>query len=77
MKKGGIYMPYGMGPSGWGYHPYGFGRGWCRSAWGYGPPPPLWGPPTKEQEIQMLEGNANFLREELSQIEKTLEELKK
>ena len=70
-------MPYGMGPAGWGYPPYGFGRGWCRNAWGYGPPPPPWGPPTKEQEIQMLEGNANFLREELGQIEKRLEELKK
>jgi len=69
-------MPYGMGPAGWGHPPYGFGRGWCRNAWGYGPPPP-WGPPTKEQEIQMLEGHANFLREELNQIEKRLDELKK
>ena len=22
-------MPYGMGPAGWGYHPYGYGRGRC------------------------------------------------
>jgi hypothetical protein len=38
---------------------------------------PPWGPPTKEEEIRVLEEQANFLREGLSQIEKRLEELKK
>ncbi len=69
-------MPYGMGPLGWRHYPYGFGGGWW-NPWGYGPPVPPWGPPTKEEEIRFLEEEANFLREELSRIEKRLEELKK
>jgi len=69
-------MFYGMGPWGWGY-PYGYGRAGWWNPWGYGGPVPPWGPPTKEQEIQFLEEDANFLREELSQTEKRLEELKK
>jgi len=70
-------MPYGMGRAGWRYHPYGYGRGWCWNPWGYGAPVPPWGPPAKEDETKFLEGEANFLREELSQIEKRLEELRK
>ncbi len=70
-------MPYGMGPAGWRAHPYGYGRGWCWHPWGYGAPVPPWGPPTKEQEIRFLEEEANLLREELSQIEKRLEELRR
>lgn len=69
-------MPYGMGPIGWRYHPYGFGRGWCWNPWWYAAPPP-WSPPTKEDEIRFLEEQANFLRGELTEIEKRLEELKK
>jgi hypothetical protein len=76
LRKGGIIMPYGMGPWGWGY-PYGYGRGWSWNPWWYGRPVPPWGPLTKEQEIRFLEEDANFLREDLSQIEKRLEELKK
>jgi hypothetical protein len=75
--KGGIIMPYGMGPAGWGYHPYGFGRGRCWHPWWFGGPVPPWGPPTKEEEIRFLEEGGNYFREELSQIEKRLEELKK
>jgi hypothetical protein len=77
MEKGGVIMLYGMGPAGWRYHPYGYGRGWCWHPGWYGAPVPPWGPPTKEEEIRFLEEDANFLREELSQIEKRLEELKK
>jgi hypothetical protein len=67
-------MPYGMGPAGWGYRPY--GRGGCWHPWGYGPFASPWGPPTKEEEIRFLEEEAKYLREELSQIEKGLDELK-
>jgi hypothetical protein len=70
-------MPYGMGPAGWRYNPYGYGRGWCLNSGWHGAPVPAWGPPTKEDEIRFFEENANFLREELSQIEKRLEELRK
>ena len=38
---------------------------------------PPWAPPTKEEEIRLFEEEANSLREDLSQIEKRLEELKK
>lgn len=69
-------MPYGMGAE-WRYHPHGYGRGRCWNPAWYGAPVPPWGPPTKEDEIRFLEGEANLLREELSQIEKRLEELKK
>ena len=70
-------MFYGMGPWGWGYHPFGYGRGWPWNPWWYGGPMAPWGPPTKEEEIKFLEEEANHLREDLSQIEKRLEELKK
>jgi hypothetical protein len=70
-------MIYGMGPWGWGYNPYDYGRGWFWNPWWYGKPMPRWGPPTKEEEIRFLEEEANFLRDELSQIEKRLEELKR
>jgi hypothetical protein len=70
-------MPYGMGPAGWGYHPFGYGRGCCWNPWWSAGPVPPWGPPTKEEEIRFLEEQANFLREELSQIAKRLEEVKK
>ena len=70
-------MPYGMGPAGWGYHPYGYGRGWCWNPRWYGGPMPPWSSPTKEEEIQFLEEEAKFFREELNQLEKRLEELKK
>ncbi|GEM_PF-427945 len=76
-KKRELIMPYGMGPAGWKYHLHGYGRGWCWKPWGYGAPVPPWGPPTQEEEIRCLEEEANFLREQLSQIEKRLEELKK
>jgi len=75
--KGGMIMPYGMGPAGWRYHPYGYGRGRCWNPGWYGAPVPPWGPPTKEDEIRFLEEDARFLQEELNQIEKKLEELKK
>jgi hypothetical protein len=76
-SKGEIIMPYGMGPAGWRHHPYGYGRRWCWYPEWYGAPVAPWGPPTKDQEIQFLEEEGNFLREELGQIEKRLEELKK
>ncbi len=70
-------MPYGMGPLGWGYHPYRFCKGWWWHQGFYGASVPPWRPLTKEEEIRFLEEEANFLREELSQIEKRIEELKK
>jgi len=70
-------MPYGMGPMGWKYHPYGFVRGRCWNPGWYRAHISPWGPPTKEEEIKFLEEEANFLREQLNQIEKRLEELKK
>jgi hypothetical protein len=72
-----MIMPYGMGPAGWGYHPYGFGRGRCWHPGWFGGPVPPWGLPTKEEEIRFLEEGANYFREELSQLEKRLDELKK
>ena len=69
-------MPYGMGSAGWGYHPCGYGRGRCWNPGWYGAPAPSWWLPTKEEEIRFLEEQASFLREDLSQIEKRLEELK-
>ena len=66
-----------MGPApGWGNRPYGYGRGWCWHPGWYGAPVPPWGPPTKEEEIRFLEGEAKFLQEELNQIEKKFQELK-
>ncbi|MHC1579522.1 MAG: DUF5320 domain-containing protein [Candidatus Alkanophagales archaeon] len=43
------------------------------------PPQPLWSPPpmSREQEIAMLEAQAKWLEETLSQIKKRLEELQK
>jgi hypothetical protein len=70
-------MPYGMGPAGWRYHPSGYGRGRCWNPGWYGSPVPPSGPPTKEEEIRFLEEETNFLRGNLSQIEKRLDELKK
>lgn len=70
-------MPYGMGPMGWKYHPYGYARGRCWNSGWCGAPVSPWGPPTKEEEIKFLEEEANFLREQLTQIEKRIEELKK
>jgi hypothetical protein len=70
-------MPYGMGPAGWENRPYGYGRGWCRHSVWRGASVPPWGPPTKEEEIRFLEEETNLLREQLSQIAKRLEELKK
>jgi len=70
-------MRYGMGPAGWKYHPHAYGRGRCRQPGWYGSPVPPWGPPTKEEEVRFLEENANCLREELGQVEKRLEELRK
>jgi len=70
-------MPFGMGPAGWGNRSYGYGRGRCwHPAW-YEASVPPWGAPTKEEEIRFLGGEARFLQEELNQIEKKLEELKK
>ena len=70
-------MPYGMGPAGWRNPLYGYGRGRCWQPGWCGAPVPPWGPPKKEAEIRFLEKDANFLRGELSQIEKRLEELKR
>ena len=69
-------MPFGMGPAGWGNHPFGYGRGWCWHPGWYGTPVPPWEPPTNEEEIRFLEGEEKFLQEELNQIEKKLQELK-
>jgi hypothetical protein len=66
MKKRRIYMPYEWdlldGDT--------VLKGWCRNM-GYGHNAAM-GPPTKGKEIQMLEGNANFLREELVRSKKEL-----
>lgn len=70
-------MPYGMGPAGLKFYPHGYGRGWCWRPALYGASPYPWGPPTKEEEIRYLEEEAQFLRAELSRVEKRLEELKK
>jgi hypothetical protein len=70
-------MPYGMGPAGWGDRFYGYGRGRCWNPGWYGAPIPPWRTPTSEEEIRFLEEEGNFFREELSRIEKRLEELRK
>jgi hypothetical protein len=54
-------MLYGMGPWGWRYNPYGYGRDWSWNPWGYAGPMAPWGPPTKEEEVRFLEEEAKYL----------------
>jgi hypothetical protein len=82
-------MPFGMGPYGWFVTPYAYLYWRCRWLpwlprwWWTG----IYGPITwtpygvpvlpKEQEIAMLEDHAKFLEEQLVEIRKRIEELKK
>lgn len=70
-------MPYGMGPAGWFAWPY--MAYWMRHwhPW-YGMPYSYPFPPfTKEDEERFLQDQAKILEDELAQIKKRIEELKK
>ncbi|MGB8953209.1 MAG: DUF5320 domain-containing protein [Candidatus Aminicenantales bacterium] len=70
-------MPFGMGHAGWFYGPY--SAPWMRlwSPWfmaPYGMPLP---PFTQAEEVAFLEEQAKILEDQLGQIQKRLDELKK
>jgi len=70
-------MPFGMGPAGWHAWPY---MAYWMSGWypWYGGP--YWSPfqpLAKEKEEAFLQDQAKILEDQLSQITKRLEELKK
>ena len=70
-------MSFGMGPAGWHAWPHMYY--WMRSCYPwYGMPywPPFQ-PFTKEEEEAFLKDQAKVLQEQLAQIQKRLEELKK
>jgi hypothetical protein len=70
-------MPFGMGPAGWLAWPH--MAYWMRYAYPWYPMP-YWSPfpaLTKEEEESLLQDQAKMLEEELAQINKRLEELKK
>jgi hypothetical protein len=79
MRKGVVFMPYGMGPWGWFWGvPYRHFPVW-NPLW-YGGMPPYgypWGPMSKEDEIRMLEDQAKVLQDQLEEVNSRLEELKK
>jgi len=71
-------MPFGMGPAGWYMWPYMA----YLTRYGYPYPPVIpYGQPfpflPKEEEESFLKDQANILEEQLAQINKRLEELKK
>ncbi len=70
-------MPFGMGRGGWFAWPYmaEWMRGW--HPWFAGPCWPPFPPLSREEEEALLEGQAKMLEEQLAQIQKRLEELKK
>lgn len=70
-------MPFRMGPAGWYAWPYmaHWMSGWYpQPGFPYGEP--FW-PWTKEDEIAFLESQAEIFEDQLAQIKKRLEELKK
>jgi hypothetical protein len=70
-------MPFRMGPTGWYAWPYMAHRMTYLDPYGYFP---YYSSPwffTKEEERTYLEGQANILEDQLAQVKKRLEELKK
>lgn len=67
-------MPFGMGPAGWYFWPH-FSY-WLSQAYPY-PYPPYPGFMSEEQEIEMLEAQAEYFEDQLNRIRKRLDELKK
>jgi hypothetical protein len=70
---------WGGGRRGWRHRYYATSLpGWARSgyapAWGYGP---YWQPMTEEQEIELLNEQAEALKRELDAIARCLKELEK
>lgn len=63
----------------------GWGGAWRGGApyapsWGpppapYAPPAPVWGAPSPEDEVEMLRGQADWLKEQLDSVSKRLQEL--
>lgn len=71
---------FGMGGGG------GWGRGWRHRYWYYATGVPGWArwgvapdasAPTREQETEMLKGQADWLKQQLDQVSQRLEELEK
>jgi hypothetical protein len=78
-------MPFGMGRQGWAYvNPW--HHHWCHHWYGglapyewpaAGPHRAFWRTVSKDEEIAMLEDEARALEQEIGQVRKRLEEIKK
>jgi len=64
----------------------GWGRGWGAGAGGYAPAPyaspaygapPFWSAPSREQEMEMLRGQADSLKGEMEAVNQRIQELEK
>jgi hypothetical protein len=81
----GFYGVQGRGMRGGrrsGFGPGAGGRGWRHQYYATGLPrwarwgiPPTWNPPSREQEVDMLKEEADWLREQLEAITARMEEL--
>jgi hypothetical protein len=78
--RGGRWGGYGRGGGGWGWRHQFYATGlpgWER----WGPPPAAaaygapFAPPSREQEVEMLKGEAELLKEHLDAIAQRMEEL--
>jgi hypothetical protein len=79
----GLGMAWGRG-GGWGMGMAwrrGWGRGWGAWAGGYTPPaygpPPFWRAHSREEELEMLQGQADWLKSEMETVSERIQELEK
>lgn len=77
----GMGMAWGRG-GGWGMGMT-WRRGWGRGGYApapYGPPaygPPAWSAPSREDELEMLRGQADWLKGEMEAVSERIQELEK